>query len=71
MSDLISLEAKGSRDLYWCYVLNEPVIIEYRNDVAICTHCSAELNNNQHRFMFHINKPQDNIPSTTISASLE
>jgi hypothetical protein len=54
----IILEAKGWRDLYWCYILNEPVIIEYKDGQPFCTNCNGNpLKGQEHSFIFHILKP--------------
>jgi hypothetical protein len=49
----------GSRDLYWCWHLNEPVIIEYREGRSYCTNCRADLlgDAEEHTFILHVMKP--------------
>lgn len=49
----------GSRDLYWCWHLNEPVIIEYREGRSYCIHCRDDLldDGDSHTFIAHVKKP--------------
>ncbi len=49
----------GSRDLYWCWHLNEPVIISYRDGLSYCDNCRAELlgDEDSHTFIAHVLKP--------------
>jgi hypothetical protein len=49
----------GFRDLYWCWHLNEPVIIEYRDKQSYCTNCHADLlgDSEEHTFIAHVYKP--------------
>lgn len=53
-------EAKGWRDVYWCHLLNEPVIVEYRRQgdahIKFCVHCDGDIDAlpTLHTFCFHI-----------------
>lgn len=59
----ISYEPTGSRDVYWCHRLNEPVIIEYRvvgsDRQSYCVNCSQHdiTNDSMHTFVCHVHKP--------------
>ena len=50
----------GFRDLYWCGHLNEPVLIEWRDDRSYCVNCKAELleDTDSHTFIAHVKKPE-------------
>lgn len=50
---------KGFRDLYWCWVMNEPMIIEYKDDRAICGVCGDWQLDFGHTFIMHIRKPNE------------
>lgn len=50
-------EPTGFRDLMWCPYLNEPAILEYRNDVPSCPNCNGNFEAATHVFMGHIKKP--------------
>lgn len=56
-------EPLGFRDVYWCYLLNEPVIITYHFEDGVekpwCIHCQGEMVHGDgiHVFICHINKP--------------
>ena len=54
-------EPRGFRDLYWCYLLNEPGIIFFPSPdrKMTCGACESEMAGleGQHRFMAHIRKP--------------
>jgi hypothetical protein len=32
---------EGFRDLYWCFNLQEPVILEYKDAVVFCSNCAC------------------------------
>ncbi len=53
----ISLKPRGFRDIYWCWNLNEPVILEYRDDKPYCVNCSSELSEDTHVFICSVFKP--------------
>lgn len=56
---------QGFRDVYWCYNLNEPVIIDYENDKPGCSLCNYRVDTlpdegflRMHKFIKHILKPK-------------
>jgi hypothetical protein len=51
-------EPKGYRDLMWCPYINEPAIIEYRDDRPHCVNCDGNFEASTHPFMGHIPKPR-------------
>lgn len=73
LDTLITLEATGSRDVWWCQILNEPIIIQYADGergpaaYAHCTGCGWTCDTERaeddpaflsmHDFCFHICKP--------------
>lgn len=50
-------EPKGFRDLMWCPYLNEPAILEYKDDRPHCPNCNGNFEASSHAFMGHIFKP--------------
>lgn len=58
---LISLEAHGFRDVYWCHNLNEPVIVTYTREKPnepFCTNCSGPIDEYTHTFLLNVLKPR-------------
>lgn len=49
-------EARGFRDLYWCSILNEPVILTYQDNKTYCTCCEGSdiIDDGLHEFVGHI-----------------
>ncbi len=68
MKPLVDFEMKGYRDVHWCYILNEPWVIQYRDGHAYCTNCTwlddgekgqlTEVFLGHHPFICHIYKPR-------------
>lgn len=56
-SQWISSQRSGSRDIYWCSRLNEPVIIEYKDGEPVCRNCNDVLDDEEHVFLGHVRKP--------------
>jgi hypothetical protein len=49
-------EAKGGfRDLYWCYIINEPTIV-YTSRECVCGNNVDDLND-RHVYIGHVVKP--------------
>lgn len=59
---------KTYRDVYWCCLINEPMIIKYKGDQPKCSACDNEISFEEdplrytddhglHTFMFHVLKP--------------
>lgn len=51
----------GFRDAYWCWHLNEPVILQYEDDQPICAHCGGDPIEDPaqlHEFLVHLSKPE-------------
>ena len=38
---VLTPDPMGFRDLYWCWNLNEPFIIEYQRNKPFCPNCNA------------------------------
>lgn len=63
---VITLEPLGFRDVYWCGLSNEPVIIEYEDSRAKCVECNwisstekpDEVFLTEHVFVCHLCKPK-------------
>jgi hypothetical protein len=53
----VSFIQAGYRDVFWCSILNEPAIIEYRQGKAFCDCCDDSPFNDSHVFICHIHKP--------------
>lgn len=59
-------EQVGSRDVHWCFQINEPVIVTYRDldgerarECQVCGWCAPigdEAWEDRHPFYFHINR---------------
>ena len=57
--ECVTYISKGSRDVFWCYQLNEPVILEWRGETPFCTCCYAAMNYPMlHTFIANIRKPR-------------
>lgn len=59
---------KTYRDVYWCGLINEPMIIKYKGEEPQCSACDNEISFEEdplrytddhkvHAFMFHVLKP--------------
>lgn len=57
-----------ARDVWWCYILNEPGVIEFEGDYPKCSVCSwvdklaieqetSQSFRNEHTFCSHIERP--------------
>lgn len=53
----ITLQPTKFRDVYWCPLLREPFIIEWRGDLPRCRNCGLIGSDNGHFFIVHILKP--------------
>lgn len=62
LCERISETRKGFRDVHWCGILNEPVIVQYKENRLYCPLCEMiseqtdEAFLQMHLFQFHINK---------------
>lgn len=65
---VVSNVPKKYRDVYWCWINNEPEILTYKDDLPYCTGCHLKLtfpkgkpwyedDSTMHEFMFHVWKP--------------
>lgn len=55
---ILTNEAKGYRDIYWCFIINEPFIIQYEANVPCCSLCGGNPLNpdlQMHTFLGHVN----------------
>lgn len=48
----------GSRDLMWCPYLNEPAILEWKDNKPHCPNCDGNFEAVTHTFLGHILKPR-------------
>lgn len=66
----ITFDERGFRDVRWCWTANEPFIIEYDGDNAVCSFCNWHSSFSKdrkleesfvrfHPFICHICKPLD------------
>jgi hypothetical protein len=60
--DCIENDSKGFRDVYWCWHINEPVVLEYAGSDLLCRNCGTRASNledfeDEHMFIVHIRKP--------------
>ena len=55
---ILSDTPKGFRDLMWCPYLNEPVILEYKDENPTCPSCKGSFEASTHWFLGHILKPK-------------
>ena len=53
---VVSFKPIGFHDVYYCLLVNEPVISMYEKGNLVCEHCHTELPNENHIFVCHINK---------------
>ena len=53
---IVSFKPIGFHDVYYCLLVNEPVISMYEKGNLVCEHCHTELPNENHVFVCHINK---------------
>lgn len=57
----LSFSPRGFRDLIWCGLLNEPAILEYRDQpggrAPWCPNCNGNYELGSHPFIAHIRKP--------------
>lgn len=61
----VSYQPTGSRDVYWCHRLNEPVIVEYQHQHngnerrSFCANCTQLdiTDDDAHTFVCHVHKP--------------
>jgi hypothetical protein len=51
-------EPRGFRDLMWCPYLNEPAILEWRNELPHCPNCDGNFEASTHAFIGHVGKPR-------------
>lgn len=69
-TELVTFTVKGFRDVYWCYILNEPMINQFKREPGqepklMCPNCNwvdygkepSEEFLSQHVFICHIVKP--------------
>ncbi len=61
MSKYVTFEPLGYRDVYYCFLVNEPNFAFYPSEGKYeCPDCHCELpDDNYHVFVCHINKPRD------------
>lgn len=62
MSKYVTFEPVGFRDVYYCFLVNEPCFASYASgrDKYDCPKCHCELpDGNYHVFICHINKPRE------------
>ena len=57
----VTSSPKGYRDVYWCWILNEPVILTRVQGVLHCDNCHLEVHDHEkdHTFICHIEKGKD------------
>jgi len=59
---------QGGRDLWWCFILNEPCILTYMDNKPTCPHCQCQADSTgpnpgeyafygDHVFLANIGKP--------------
>jgi len=47
---------QGYRDIRWCPYLNEPFIIEYKDDKPNCPNCDDNYEESTHEFIAHVKR---------------
>jgi hypothetical protein len=59
--DCFQPQPKGFRDLYWCWIINEPEIVIGPNDSPTCPSCGHSVMDlaDSHTFIAHVLKPRD------------
>ena len=64
--DCVSAEARGPRDLLWCWAINEPALLEYRGNSPVCSTCDELIypDAGAHTFIANIRKPIE--PTDTV-----
>ena len=52
-----------SREVWWCWIVNEPVIVDFPNGYKQCGLCEMNLEDSEtlHEFLLHLHKPQDKV----------
>ena len=66
---------RGGRDVYWCWIANEPMIVEYKGNAPYCPICGTTMtftkdptkfedDTTMHQFTVGLLKPRENSVST-------